>query len=168
MGRVGQQLDGGDLRVPDLLRTNQGSVEKVEHEDSGSGSVEGMGRSAEDGGAVAMDSPIKRSGEVEEVEGATQPPHRQAREIGPLLDVEQIRRLVDGWKDICATCKILGRASKGHVHWKECGSGAVDKATVEGALTRLESVKFESFSGCDYCRRPQAVCEFWARSTNTY
>jgi hypothetical protein len=98
------------------------------------------------------DSPVEPGDGIEEVVEATPPPRRQAREIRRLLEVERIRRLVDRWKDICAIFKVQGRASKDHAHWKECGSGAADKAAMEGALTTLECMKFESFSGCDYCR----------------
>lgn len=153
----------------------RGSVEEVGHEEAGIGGVEGTGRGAEDGAvvpvatdAVAMDGPTEPCDEIEEVVGATPPSRRRARDMGSELDIEQIRRLVDGWKDVCVICKARGRASEDHAHWKECGSGPADKAAMEGALMRLGSVKFESFSGCDYCRRPQAVCELWARSTNAY
>ena len=106
--------------------------------------------------------------EIEEVVAETPPPRRQAREIGALLDVEQIRRLVDGWREVCVICKVRGRTSTDHTHWKECGSGSADKAAMEETVLALEKVKFQSFSGCDYCRRPQAVCELWAKSTNSY
>jgi hypothetical protein len=71
-------------------------VERVEHEEDGISGMEWMGRSAEDGGAVAMDSPVEPGDEIEEAKGATQSLRRQARDIGPLLDVKQIRRLADG------------------------------------------------------------------------
>jgi hypothetical protein len=106
--------------------------------------------------------------EIEEVVAATPPQRRQAREIKSLLDVDQIRRLVDGWRDVCVICKARGRTSKDHAHWKECGSRSADKAAMEESVSALERVKFQSFSGCDHCRRPQAVCELWARSTNAY
>jgi hypothetical protein len=119
-------------------------------------------------GAEVMNGTAALQDEIEEVVAATPPLRRQAREIGPLLDVEQIRRLVDGWRDVCVICKARGRTSKDHAHWKECGSGSADKAAMEVTVLALEKVKFQSFSGCDYCRRPQAVCELWARSTNAY
>jgi hypothetical protein len=118
--------------------------------------------------AEAMNETTVLHDEIEEVVAATPPLRRQAREVGPLLDVEQIRRLVDGWRDVCVICKARGRTSKDHTHWKECGSGSADKAAMEESVSALERVKFQSFSGCDYCRRPQAVCELWARSTNAY
>ena len=117
---------------------------------------------------VTGDTAAPVQDEIEEVVAETPPPRRQAREIGPLLDVEQIRRLVDGWREVCVICKARGRTSTDHRHWKECGSGSADKAAMEETVLALEKVRFQSFSGCDYCRRPQAVCELWERSTNAY
>lgn len=152
------------------------SVGEAGHEEDGIGGVEGTERGREDGAvvSVATDAVVMEGGptepcdDTEEVVGATPPLRRRARDMGSELDIEQIRRLVDGWKGICVICKARGRASEDHAHWKGCGSGPADKAAMEGALMRLGSVKFASFSGCDYCRRPQAVCELWARSTNAY
>ena len=154
------------------------SNEEAEVDDLGDGKVKVGGREGEvdaDADVMIMTASaeitnrtaVPRDG-IEEVVAATPPQRRQAREIGPLLDVEQIRRLVDGWRDVCAICKARGRSSKDHAHWKECGSDSADKVAMEETLLRLERVKFQSFSGCDYCRRPQAVCGLWAKSTNAY
>lgn len=156
-----QQRESNEEAEIDEVR--DGEVEVKQHEGSVDADVVLM-----DPGAQVMDARVAPRDEIEEVVVATPPLRRKAREIGQLLDVEQIRRLVDGWKDICVICKARGRTSKGHAHWKECGSGSADKAAIEETLLALEKVKFQSFSGCDYCRRPQAVCELWARSTNAY
>lgn len=67
-------------------------------------------------GVVATKSTGVPRDEIEEVVVATPLLRRQVREIGPLLDVEQIRRLVDGWTDVCVICKSRGRSSKDHAH----------------------------------------------------
>lgn len=102
---------------------------------------------------------------VEEVGQATLLSRSHGTEMGPQLDVERVRRLVDGWKDVCIICKVRGRSNDDHGHWKGCRSATVasDKAAIEATLEVLLRVKFESFSGCVYCRRPQAVCELWDR-----
>jgi hypothetical protein len=84
-------------------------------------------------GAVATGSTGVLRDEIEEVVAATPPLRRQAREIGPLLDVEQIRRLVDGWTDVCVICKSRGRSSKDHGHWKEwvCRQGSDERDFAE-------------------------------------
>lgn len=152
------------------------SNEEAEIDELGHGEVRLRGRGGDiDADVMIMTTSAETTNrtavprdEIEEVVAATPPLRRQAREIGPVLDVEQIRRLVDGWRDVCVICKARGRQSKDHTHWKACESDFADKAAMEETLLRLESVKFQSFSGCDYCRRPQAVCELWAKSTNAY
>lgn len=63
-------------------------------------------------GAEATDSTAVSRDEIEEVVAATPPLRRQAREIGPLLDVEQIRRLVDGWGSSASSARLEGGRAK--------------------------------------------------------
>jgi hypothetical protein len=104
--------------------------------------------------------------EIGEVEEAAELCRGKGREMGPKLDVEQIRTLLEGWKETCAICKARGRTSEGHRHWRQCPFADKDREAVENVVRVLGQVRFADFSGCDYCRRPQAVCELWARSTN--
>lgn len=34
---------------------------------------------------------------------------------------------------------------------------------METAVETLRAVRFAGFSGCNFCRRPQSVCEIWER-----
>jgi superfamily II DNA or RNA helicase len=105
--------------------------------------------------------------EIEEIEEAAELSRCKGREMESQLDVEQIRALLKRWKDTCAICKARGRTSDGHKHWRQCPFSEKDRAAVEETVKVLDQVRFADFSGCDYCRRPQAVCELWARSTNS-
>jgi hypothetical protein len=104
--------------------------------------------------------------EIEEAEGIARLSRVHETEIGPQLSVERIRQLLDGWKGVCVICRARGRSSRDHTHWKECQAGVADKAAMEEAMKTLEAVRFQSFSGCHYCQRPQAVCELWNRTVN--
>ncbi len=42
--------------------------------------------------------------------------NEQARGMEAVVNVEQLRQMIDEWKQLCVLCKIQGRASRGHQH----------------------------------------------------
>lgn len=118
--------------------------------------VEEMGETA---GVVDEVEEVEPSGELVE----TDPLGRPARLMGPVADVSEIRRLLGGWKDRCVLCKARQRPGIGHNHWTKCTEGVEDRIQMEKAVGLLGSVRFANFSGCKFCKRPQAVCETWER-----
>jgi hypothetical protein len=92
------------------------------------------------------------------VEEAPQLAHRQ-----PEPDVEDKRRLVNRWREVCVICRARGRVADDHRHWREYPPRAEEKLAVEQVMGVLKAVRFDVFSGYTYCKRSQAVCELWAR-----
>lgn len=90
----------------------------------------------------------------------------QARVMGPLVNVEQLRQMIDEWKQSCVLCKIHGRSNNAHQHWTECRGVAQEREKMEEAVKLLQEVEFAAFSQCKWCNRSQAICEVWERRIN--
>jgi hypothetical protein len=99
-------------------------------------------------GTAVMSGP---AGRVDERRMATPP------------NIDELRALVDGWKRLCVICKIKGRISRGHTHWKKCNGAEAERRQVEEAVGVLQAVRFAAFSHCQWCYRSPAMCELWQR-----
>ena len=90
----------------------------------------------------------------------------EARAMGVVIDVEELRQMVDEWKQLCVLCKLHGRSGNGHQHWRQCTGAPHEREKMEKAVQVLVEVRFADFSQCMWCNRSQAMCELWERKVN--
>ena len=145
------RLDGGD-DAESVAESEGEGVDAVEvAAQDGNGSDRGLARDGPET-STQVNSPY-----VEK---------ERARAMGAVVDVEELRQMIDEWKQSCVLCKIHGRFSNGHRHWRECGGAAHERQKMEEAVNVLQEVRFAAFSQCQWCNRSQAICELWERRVN--
>jgi len=62
------------------------------------------------------------------------------RVMGAALDVEELRQMIDGWKEQCVLCKIQGRIARGHRWWSDCNEDGSAKKKMQEVIHMLEDV----------------------------
>ena len=105
-------------------------------------------------------------GEIRPHEGATHRWRAEPRLMGAVLDVEELREMIDGWKEQCVLCRMQGRIARGHRRWSDCVEDVREKEKLREVIRVLEDIRFADFSHCRWCYRSQAICELWARSVD--
>jgi hypothetical protein len=91
---------------------------------------------------------------------------KEARAMGAVVDVEELRQMINEWKQVCVLCKLHGRFSNGHRHWRQCTGPPRQLQKMEEVVKILQEVKFANFSQCKWCNRSQSICELWERRVN--
>ncbi|CCE34814.1 uncharacterized protein CPUR_08753 [Claviceps purpurea 20.1] len=96
------------------------------------------------------------------------PCNREPRDMirSPGLDKEEIKLLAISWSNICVVCKVNGKEPRNHHHWTKCDSVQGGQEKMTDALAFLRGIPFAKFVHCNFCYRPQAICEIWNRSLN--
>jgi len=62
------------------------------------------------------------------------------RVMGAALDVEELRQMIDGWKEQCVLCKVQGRIARGHRWWSDCNEDGSAKKKMQEVIHMLEDV----------------------------
>ena len=157
MGGETEETESAEEDVPDCWETRENEGEGVEQSD--------------DSWLVGGDDDLVAAGEADAGGETTTTtihcgPDDEARRMGAVLDVEELKALVDGWKRLCVICKIKGRIARGHTHWTKCDGVQAEREQVEEAVRVLRGVQFKQFSQCKWCHRSQAMCELWRRGVD--
>ncbi|KAG6284253.1 hypothetical protein E4U09_008101 [Claviceps aff. purpurea] len=77
-----------------------------------------------------------------------------------------LKQLIDDWGSQCVVCKLHGKKHRDDHHWNDCDSVQGGKEKMEHAFTFLTDIKFQPYAHCNWCYRPQAICEIWERGVN--